>query len=65
MASRIGVIRSDTFDVALSLGSDRGPDATVMGGYVQRRFLQGYNSTEIKIAAVELFEVVAADWKPK
>src|SRR4030095_215021 len=51
--------------IVLSSWSDCGPHATVVGWHRKRRFLRGNDAAEIKIAAVEFFDVVAADWKPK
>src|SRR5215831_8849469 len=49
----------------LSLRSNCGPDTAIVGWHCKRCFLQWNDSTEIKLAAVEFFDVVAADWKPK
>ena len=43
-----------------------GPDATVVvGRYRQRLLLQRSDASEIEIAAVQLFDIVAAGRKPK
>ena len=44
---------------------DCSPDPTVVRRHCKRRFLRSDDSAEIKIAAVKLFDIVAADWKPE
>jgi hypothetical protein len=48
-----------------SLAWETGPDTTIVGRYRQRDLLERRDFFEIEIAAVQFFDVVAPDGKPK